>query len=426
MANNFDSNITQKLARTFLEPFDTDRVISKNVNTQLLSGQFNPASGDTVSFKRPTDYTSTRTSDGDISGGTANSIITGKASGVVQDMFSVELDWNTVDQALKMDQLEELIAPAARRIVTDMEVDFAAFAMKNTALLAGDVGTAVGSANDAWDDVAGAGAIMQASGVPMDNSWCYFANPFTQRKLASNQRSLGGETGNMSANQRAVITENFAGLKVMTANTLPTYTTGTGADRAGTLSGTPTATYLAAKDTMTMSIAVTAFQANLVVAAGETITVTGRNRLNLSTRQPIIDETGAEILFSGTVTAAVTLGASGEGTLVITGPAIFEATGAYNTVDSALTSGDVVTLGGAATTLIQPNLFWHKQAFAIGSVPIPKLYSTDTIATTKDGLQIRVSKGASIRENKQIVRFDLLPAYACLNPFFAGQGFGVA
>jgi len=426
MANNFDSNITQKLARTFLEPFDTDRVISKNVNTQLLSGQFNPSTGDTVSFKRPTDYISTRSADGDISGGTANSIITGKGSGVVQEMFTVEIDWNTVDQALKMDQLEELIAPAARRIVTDMEVDFAAFAMKNTALLAGDVGTSVGSANDAWDDVAGAGAILDAAGVPRDNSWCYFANPFTQRKLASNQRSLGGETGSMSANQRAVITENFAGLKVMTANTLPTYTTGTGADRAGTLSATPTATYLAAKDTMTMSIAVTAFQANLVVAAGETITVTGRNRLNLSTRQPIIDETGAEILFSGTVTASVTLGASGEGTLVITGPAIFEAAGAYNTVDSALTSGDVVTLGGAASTLIQPNLFWHKQAFAIGSVPIPKLYSTDTIATTKDGLQIRVSKGASIRENKQIVRFDLLPAYACLNPFFAGQGFGVA
>ena len=422
MANNFDSNITPKLAKTFLNAFESDRVISKNVNTQLLSGQFNPSTGDTVSFKRPTDYVSTRTSDGDISGGTANSIITGKAAGVVQDMFTVELDWNLVDQALKMDQLDELIAPAAKRIVTDMEVDFAKFAMHNTALLAGTVGTGVTT----WDHVAEAGAIMQASGVPMDASWCYFANPFTQRKLASNQRSLGGETGSMTANKMATITDNFAGMRVMTCNTLGSYTTGTGADRAGTLSATPTATYLAAKDTMTMSIAVTAFQANLVVAAGETITVTGRNRLNLSTRQAIVDETGAEILFSGTVTAAVTLGASGEGTLVITGPAIYEATGAYNTVASALTSGDVVTLGGAAATLIQPNLFWHKQAFAIGSVPIPKLYSTDTIATTSDGLQIRVSKGASLRENKNIVRFDFLPAYGVMNPFFAGQGFGSA
>jgi hypothetical protein len=83
-----------------------------------------------------------------------------------------------------------------------------------------------------------------------------------------------------------------------------------------------------------------------------------------------------------------------------------------------------VTLLGAASTIYQPNLFWHKQAFAIGSVPIKKLYSTDTLATTKDGLQIRVSKGASIRENKQIVRFDFRPAYGVMNPFFAGQGWG--
>ena len=420
MANNFDSNITPKLAKTFLNAFESDRVISKNVNTQLLSGQFDPSSGDTVSFKRPTDYTSTRTSDGDISGTTANSIITGKASGTVQDMFTVELDWNLVDQALKMDQLDQLIAPAAKRIVTDMEVDFAKYAMANTALLAGTVGTGVTT----WDHVAEAGAMMQASGVPMDDSWCYFANPFTQRKLASNQRSLGGETGSMTANRRAIITDEFAGMKVMTCNTLGSYTTGAGADRAGTLSATPTATYLAAKDTMTMSIAVAGFQANLVVAAGETITVTGRNRLNLSTKQAIVDENGAEILFSGTVTSEVTLSGTGTGTLVITGPAIYEETGAYNTVDSALTSGDVVTLGGAASTLIQPNLFWHKQAFGIGSVPIPKLYSTDTIATTSDGLQIRVSKGASLRENKNIVRFDFLPAYATLNPFFSGKGFG--
>jgi hypothetical protein len=43
---------------------------------------------------------------------------------------------------------------------------------------------------------------------------------------------------------------------------------------------------------------------------------------------------------------------------------------------------------------------------------------------TKDGLQIRMSRGSSLRENKQIMRLDLLPAFAVLNPFLAGQGFG--
>ena len=425
MANNFASNFTRKLARVFLEKFDSNRVLSKNVDTQLLTGKFNPSTGDTVDFKRPTDYVSVRTSNGDVSGETASDIITGKASGVVQDYFTAFVDYDEADEAIKMDQLDQLLAPLATRIKTDLELDFASFMMHNTALLAGTVGTAA----DVWDDIANAGAVLQANGVPGDMPWFYTVNPFTQRNLASNQRSLGagGSAGSLISEsiRKATITEDFAGFdRVMTATTLATYTTGTGADRAGTLTAAPTPTYVAAKDTMTQVLAVTAFQANLVVAAGETISVAGSQRLNLNTRELVIDDAGAAFTWTGTVTETVTLGASGEGNLTVTGPGIFEATGAYNTVDVALANGAVVTLGGAAVTTIQPNLFWHKQAFSIGSVPIKKLHSTDTLATTEDGLQFRVSKGVGFLENEQKVRFDFRPAYGVMNPFFAGQGFG--
>ena len=148
--------------------------------------------------------------------------------------------------------------------------------------------------------------------------------------------------------------------------------------------------------------------------------------LNLSTREQIVDQNGAAALWSGTVTETVTLDGSGAGTLVVTGPAIYEANGQYNTVSQAAVSGDAITLGGAADTLIQPNLFWHKEAFAIGSVPIKKLHSTDTLATTNDGLQFRVSKGVGFLENEQKMRIDFRPAYSVLNPFFAGKAFGRA
>jgi len=421
MANNFDSNFSRKLAKSFLKKFESDRVLSKNVNTQLLDGKFNPDSGENYDFKRPTDYVSVRTANGDVSGETASSITTGKATGTVQPYFTAFVDFDEADEAIKMGGLDQLLAPLATRIKTDFEVDFAAFMMKNTNLLSGTVGTAIST----WDHVAGAAAIMQASGVPSDGDWCMTVNPFTQRALAGIQRSLGAVDPLVSeAHRKAIISENFAGIKVMTATTLASYTTGIGADRAGTLSAAPTPTYLAAKDSMQQSLAVTAFQANLVVSAGETITVTGANRLNLSTRQQIVDETGAAILFSGTVTETVTLSGAGAGTLVVSGAGIFEAGGAYNTVEAALANGAVVTLGGAAATLIQPNLFWHKEAFSVGSVPIKKLHSTDTIATTEDGLQFRVSKGVGFLENQQKVRFDFRPAYAVLNPFFAGQAFG--
>ncbi len=425
MANSFDSNITRKLARVFLEKFETNRVLSKNVDTQLLSNKFDPSSGDTVDFKRPTDYKSKRTSDGDVSAGPPSDIITGKASGVVQDYFTVDVEFKNVEQALEMDQLDDLLAPMASRIVTDLELDFAAFMMKNTGLVSGTVGTAATT----WDHIADAGAVMTSHGVKSDMPWSYAVNPFTQTALASNQRSLGagGAAGDDISKtiRKATVAENFAGFdRVMTATSLASYTTDAAADRAGTLTANPIVTYVGAKDTMTQALAVTAMGANAVVKAGETIQITGRNRLNLSTRQVILDGAGNKILWTATVTEDVTLGASGEGTLVCTGPAIFESAGSYNTVDTAPVSGDVITRLGGASATIQPNLFWHKQAFSIGTVPIPKLFSTDTTATTEDGMSIRVSKGADVLSNKQIVRFDLLPAYAALNPFLAGQGYG--
>tara|TARA_R110000744_G_scaffold85789_2_gene167641 strand:- start:1806 stop:3086 length:1281 start_codon:yes stop_codon:yes gene_type:complete len=424
MANNFDGNIEKKIAKSFIKGFTNDRVLSKNVNTQLLDGKFTPSTGDNVYFKRPTDYKSVRTATGDVSGETKSSIVTGQAKGTVQPYFTAFVDYNEADEALKMDQLDELLAPMATRIVTDLELDFGQFMMKNIGLTSGTVGTAIST----WDHVSEANALAQSVGIPRDGKLCMAVNPYTQIALAGNVRGLGGETGAMTANEQAVINPNFAGMKVLSATTLASYTTGTGADRAGTLSASPTVTYLAAKDTMTQSMAVTAFQANLVVAAGETVTITAAsgalNMLNLSTRKQIVNQTGAAVLWTGTVTETVTLNGSGAGTLVVTGPAIYEAAGQYNTVSQAALSGDVISLGGAASTLIQPNLFWHKEAFAIGSVPIKKLHSTDTLATTNDGLQFRVSKGVGFLENEQKLRIDFRPAYSALNPFFAGKAFG--
>ncbi len=426
MANNFDSNFTRKLMRSFLDKFESSRVLTKNVDTQMFAGKFNGSTGDTIDVKRPTDFVTRRTSNGDVSSGAGKSdIITGKASAVVQDYFTVFVDYEEADEAIKMDQLDELLAPMATRVVTDFETDFAKFMMANTALLAGTVGTAIGAGGDAWGDVAEAGAIMQASGIPNDGMWNYAVNPFAQRKLAGDQRSLGGETGTMTANTKATIAENFAGLRVMTATTLANYRTGDqGTDRAGTVVGTPVATYVAAKDTMTQVIGVTAFEFGLEIKAGETVTIVGPNRLNLSTRLPVIDETGSQVVWTATVTADVVLDGSGAGNLTVTGPCINEANGQYNTADAAIVAGAVITLGGAADTVIQPNLFWHKQAFTVASVPIKRLHSTDTFAETEDGMQLRVSKGSGFLENENKVRIDFRPAYGVLNPFFAGQGHG--
>jgi len=422
MPNNLSSNITRKVARVFLDAFENARVITKAVDTQLLADKFNPSSGSIVDFKRPHDYKSIRTSGGDISASTKSEIIAGKASGTVQNYFTVATEWGNVEEALQLDQLDEILAPMARRIVTDLEVDFANYMLKNSSLRYGTHGTAVST----WSHVAGAGATMDSIGIPAEAERFYVMNPFTTATLASAQNGLNSVDSLIrTAWENAQISTNFGGLRALTSSALASFTSGTGADRAGTLTAAPDATYVTAKDTMTQSLAVTAFQANMVVKAGDMVTIANVNRLNLATRQTMVNASGANVPWTGVVTADVTLGASGEGTLVVAGPAIYEANGQYNTVTAAPANGAVITILSASATLYQPNLFFTKQAFGLGTVKLPKLYSTDTVATTEDGMSIRISKYSSGDANSQKIRFDLLPAYATFNPFFAGQGSGL-
>ena len=426
MANNLTSNITRKLMRTFLKHFESNRVVTKTVNTQLFSGKFNPSSGTVVDIKRPHDYTTIRTSGGDISAETKDDIIAGKASATVQNYFTAATEWGNVEEALELDQLDDIIAPMARRIVTDLEVDFAGYMLKNCGMVQGTPGEAVAT----WSEVANAGALMSSTGVPSDMPWYYLVSPFTQVALADVQKGLTSADNLVTtAWQKAQISRDFGGLQALTAQALGSYTTNAVADLAGALNGTPTQTYASVRDSMQQTLAVDGFTGTPTIVAGSVVEIPTRYIVNQSTRQPALDAAGNNIPWRGVVQADVTL-AAGAGNLVVSSPAIHETTGtrdaAYNTVVDALADNDVINIISPDSATYQPNLFYHPQAFAMASVKLPKLYSTDTEVTTEDGFSIRCSKYADGDANQQKVRFDLLPAYGTLNPFFAGHGYGVA
>lgn len=425
MANALENNITKPLAKSFLKGAESARVLSKNVNTQFVEGSFNASTGTEITIKRPTDFITRRTATGDISAQTATDIETAKASATVQPYFTEYLDWDEVDEALKMDQLDELIAPVASRLITDLELDFASYMMKNSNQMSGTVGTAI----SAWSDIANMGATLTGAGVPKDKKWFAAINPYVETVLADAQNSLGagGSAGSLisDAYKTATIKEDYAGMCVMKATTMDSYTTAGVADAVGIVASDPDVTYATNGNSMIQSIAVSGFTSGAVVKAGTQIQITGRNRLNLSTRKPVIIADGSNIAFTGTVTADVTL-TGGAGTLLVAGPAIYEAGKPYNTVDSAVVTNDVVTLLGigAGAASFQPSMFWYKDAFTIGSVPIKRLNATDTFVKSSDGLQFRVTKWADEGKNTNLCRFDLHPAYGVLNPFYAGHGYG--
>jgi hypothetical protein len=350
--------------------------------------------------------------------------VSGKATATVQNLYSSAVEIKVIEEALETDQLNEMLRPYARQLIVDMELDYAAFIAKNCNLSYGTPGTAV----DAWTDVAGANALMDELGVPNDGNRSYIMSPWQATNLAGVQLGLNQDAKMVAdAWKNSVVTDKIAGLNVLSATTLPTITTGANADRSGTIVGSPTATYSAHKDTMIQTIAVTAFANAGVIKAGEIIEVTtaSRTRRNLATRQTALDGTGAALKWRGVVTEDVTLGASGEGNIKVAGPAIYEASGAYNTITSALANGDVITVLGSSATAYRPTIFGHKQAFSLATIPLPQIEGALNAQEALDGLTIRMVKQGSALTNKNLIRFDLWPAFGALNPFYAGQGFGV-
>jgi len=234
MANNLTSNTQATLSKKILDRFESRRTISKTVNTQFLNDAINANTGDTVFIKRPGRFKSTRTSDGDLitAGSTANSIIAGKASGKVQDFITVEVDWSILEEATQLNQLEELVVnPMVDEIVTTLETSFGQFALKNCNLSVGTPGTEA----DTWGDIAQAGALTKSLSFPTGDI-TYLVNPFNQVALAEIQRSIGTADGLVNpAFKDAIISSSFAGLRVMTSDSLASFQAGSNADRVGAI-----------------------------------------------------------------------------------------------------------------------------------------------------------------------------------------------
>jgi hypothetical protein len=421
--NNYESNTIEDLSMSFMDSFEANRVLTKTLDSQIIGGKFTPRSGGKVSVRRPHDYTAIETPRGNISGMDKNNMVAGKATAEVQNYITVTAEWENIEEALEMDQMDKIIAPMATRAVTQLEQNLGRYMIRNAGLTVGLPGV---SAKD-WVDVSRAGALLEAIGVPKDNELNYVMNSFQATELAGAQLDLNNDDLVRTAWERAQISNNVGGMRVLSSNGMASLRDdGALVDRAGTVAEKPVATYEAHKDEMIQVIAIEGFTPNAKIVAGSSVEVTGRHYLNQHTRDIFVDANGEQVTYRATVTQDVVLDGSGAGDLMVTGPAIFESNGAYNTVDTAIEAGDVIKVLGTAGYLSQPNLFYHRQAFGMATVALPKLFSTDTIAETEDGFSLRVSKYSDGDSNKQMVRFDIVPAFVTFNPFFAGRGNGRA
>lgn len=421
MANNYQSNTNKKLLRSFTKNFMADIVVSRSVERQILVGDYDNSTGGKVAMKRGVQYTPIRSADGDLTGGNRNPVKVGQVLGEVGQYITVLVENKHVEEALETDQLDQILAPAATDMAIALESELVSRMVNAAALVSGTKGTAVNK----WSDIARAGALMKEIGVPGGEMYSVISN-FEEVALANVTTGLGSDVRATEAYDTATVRERFAGFdRVLTSNNLAQYTQGTAT--AAALSASPASTYVSYKDTYQMTLALSGVTpATGTFKAGQQIQIAASTLVNMR-NQKIVREGTAGVPITLTVLEDVAA-VGGVADLKVSGAAIIESgvDASYNTVSRALTSGDALVFLGAAGSVQRPGLFYHKGFFGLGSVQLPKLHSIDSNVMNVEGFSIRMHKFSDGIGNKQYYRFDMLPTFACFNPFWGGQLHGTA
>ena len=420
--NNLDSNVSQIVLKKFLPGFMSDLVLAKTVDRQLLAGEINSSTGDSVSFKRPHQFSSLRTATGDISGQTKNNLVSGKATGRVGNYITVAVEYGQLEEAIKLNQLDEILMPVRQRIVTDLETELAKFMMNNGALSLGSPNTPINK----WSDVAQTASFLKDLGVNEGENYAVM-DPWSAQRLADAQSGLhGSDKLIQTAWEDAQISGNFGGIRALMSNGLASRSQGA---FGGTLTvqANPTVTYIAVKDTYQFTVTLAGATASVTgfLKAGDQIKFTNTFWLNQQSKQALYNGS-TPISFTATVLQDANSTAGGQVTVTLSGVPIYDAAPQqqYNAVSHQVVAGDAVTVIGTASQTMKPNLFYNKFFCGLGTIPLPKLNSIDSAVATYEGFSIRVHKYADGDANVQKMRFDLLPAYVCFNPHMGGQFFG--
>lgn len=434
MDNNLDSNVTEKLMRAFIPAFDSQRKVSKliSTNAQNLVEGFDETTGDSygaVRMKRPLQFVPQRTADGDFTGKDMNPVKVGSVPAEVGQYCTVFVEMTDIERALKSadvaEEMTKLVAPAAEDMCNTIESELTSRMMKAAAITSGSPAQAIAK----WQDVAQAGTMLKAIGLPSSGKRYCVINEFDSLALAGEQKGLAVNPEVASALRDAAIASSYAGFDtVLTSDNMPSFTSGdikTGI----TVKSAPVQTYDACKDSYQQTLVLTATgSSGKILTAGTTLVIQGVNMVHLRNHNPIRGVGGLFIPLTVSVLENATFDSNGDANVKVSGCSIFEAgvNGAYNTVTAAITAGAVVVIGETNSTSYAPGLAFHEAFFGMGSIKLKKLDATDSSFTSMDGLNFRVSRGSDIIGNKHKIRIDFRPTFACLNPFFGEKVYGNA
>ena len=332
-------------------------------------------------------------------------IYEGSTSITVSSQKHVAWAFSSQELSLNIEEYSErYIKPAMIALANQVDADGMAL-YKN---IHNCVGTP-GSTPDSFADVALAAMRLDDEAVPSDGR-VLVMNPAAAWSIAGAMTSLYNPQMVKDSVRRGAI-GHFAGFDTYMDQNVPNHTT-------GKFDGTLMVGANASSADETLYITGFSSASVTVLKEGDVFAVSGVNAVN-----PVSgSSTGVPRQF--VVTADVTSSAGGSAEAGIS-PILYDSTQSetmlpYQTVDTLPVAAATITPVGSENTAYPQNLAFHKNAFALVTVPLALPDGAAFKAReSAHGLSLRVIKDYDITNDKDIIRIDILYGWKCIYPELA-------
>lgn len=403
------------IAKEALVQLENNLVMGNRVHREYKK-EFTGGQGDTVSIRKPVKF---YTADGATR---VNQDVEEKTTSITIDQRKhVSWKFSTEDLTLSIEQYSErYIKPAM--ITLANTIDRSLHSLYTTVW--NSVGTP-GTTPANFAAVAAAAQRLDEMAVPSDMR-SMVTNPAAHYAIAGNQLTLDsiGAMGK-SAYERAMV-GYVAGFDTFSTQNVQSHT-------VGVATGTPlvngagqNVTYANATGANSQTLVTDGWTNSTtgILKAGDVFTIAGVYAVNPVPGEGTTGKTVLPYLQQFTVLADADSGAStGPATLTIS-PAIITS-GPFQTVSAAPADNAAITVLGTGGTAYPQNLGFHKNAFALVTVPLQMPDGAAFKARESDnGLSVRVIKDYDIDTDEDIIRLDVLYGRKAIYPDLGARLWG--
>ena len=385
------------ITRESLRVLKNELTFTKNVNTYYEDEFAKPGMkiGATLQIRKPVRFTERSGRVAAIQDVTETTTVL-----TIANQTGVDFQFTSADMTLTIDKFSDrYIVPAMATIANGVD--------RRGLQLANSVWNAVGTPGtipSSTTPYLNAMAVLDANSAPKDGNRAMIIGPFEQASLLDSVKGLFNPATEISDQYKTGNLGRAFGFKWSMDQNVVAHT-------IGAYGGTPAVNGAGQTGN---TLVVNGFSAASTLTLGDVFTIAGVFGVNVQSRQT------TNKLQQFVVTAPFTADGTGAGSIGIS-PSI-TAVGAYQNATNSPANGALITVLGAANTVTDMNLAFHKDAFTLAALPmeVPKGVDMGMQETDPDtGLSIRFVRSYDVINDLWISRFDMLYGWAATYPELA-------